>query len=164
MLIIVLNSLSLWIGISVLLVAWNFDPRSCEIALGLWSLLQFVLALYSLLVQGCDPSVLLDATDGIDSENESPPKESLKGFVDLIDVIKSELEEAHPGVVSCAHVVVFAARESVLLRIYGSQSYNLLCVEQLIWLSHNLILTNWLELSAYFSHMLQFQISGLDAA
>ncbi|CAK9161478.1 unnamed protein product [Ilex paraguariensis] len=64
---------------------------------------------------GCDPSVLLDATDGIDSENESPPKESLKGFVDLIDVIKSELEEAHPGVVSCAHVVVFAARESVLL-------------------------------------------------
>ena len=65
-------------------------------------------------LQGCDASVLLDAIDGIDSEKEAPPNETLKGF-DLIDIIKSDLEEACPGVVSCADVLVLAARESVAL-------------------------------------------------
>ncbi|KAI8020063.1 putative Peroxidase 48 [Camellia lanceoleosa] len=61
--------------------------------------------------QGCDESVLLDAIDGVDSEKESPPNETLKGF-DLIDIIKSKLEEACPGVVSCADILFLAARES----------------------------------------------------
>lgn len=64
--------------------------------------------------QGCDASVLLDAVDGVDGEKESPPNETLKGF-DAIDIIKSELEEACPGIVSCADILVFAARESVAL-------------------------------------------------
>jgi len=50
----------------------------------------------------------------VDSEKDSPPNETLKGF-NLIDVIKSELEEVCPGTVSCADVVVLAARESVAL-------------------------------------------------
>ncbi|KAL7222207.1 hypothetical protein ACSBR1_024007 [Camellia fascicularis] len=62
-------------------------------------------------VNGCDASVLLDAIDGVDREKESPPNETLKGF-DLIDIIKSKLEEACPGVVSCADILVLAARES----------------------------------------------------
>ncbi|PSR96123.1 Peroxidase [Actinidia chinensis var. chinensis] len=65
-------------------------------------------------IEGCDASVLLDAIDGIDSEKEAPPNETLKGF-DLIDIIKSDLEEACPGIVSCADVLVLAARESVAL-------------------------------------------------
>lgn len=66
------------------------------------------------LVQGCDASVLLDASAEIDSEKESPPNQSLKGF-DIIDIIKSQLEKECPGTVSCADLLVLAARESVVL-------------------------------------------------
>ncbi|XP_009785165.1 putative Peroxidase 48 [Nicotiana tabacum] len=72
------------------------------------------LAFHDCFVEGCDASVLLDPAEGFHSEKESPPNESLKGF-DVIDIIKSELEEACPGVVSCADTVVLAARESVIL-------------------------------------------------
>ncbi|CAL5361370.1 unnamed protein product [Camellia sinensis] len=72
------------------------------------------LVFHDCFIEGCDASVLLDAIDGIDSEKESPPNETLKGF-DLIDMIKSELEEACPGVVSCADILVLGARESVVL-------------------------------------------------
>ncbi|XAR50637.1 Peroxidase [Bertholletia excelsa] len=72
------------------------------------------LVFHDCFIEGCDASVLLDAIDGIESEKESPPNETLKGF-DLIDIVKSELEAACPGVVSCADIVVLAARESVIL-------------------------------------------------
>ena len=69
------------------------------------------------MLQGCDASVLLDDDDYIDSEKESPPNGSLKGF-DVIETIKSKLEEACPGVVSCADILVLAARDSVVLVMY----------------------------------------------
>ncbi|XP_060205783.1 putative Peroxidase 48 [Lycium barbarum] len=72
------------------------------------------LVFHDCFVEGCDASVLLDSVEGMQSEKESPPNESLKGF-DVIDIVKSELEEACPGVVSCADAVVLAARESVIL-------------------------------------------------
>ena len=65
-------------------------------------------------MQGCDASLLLDAVDGIEGEKEASPNESLKGF-EIIDLIKAELEEVCPGVVSCADVLVLAAREAVVL-------------------------------------------------
>lgn len=65
-------------------------------------------------LQGCDASVLLDADEGLTSEKEAAPNLSLKGF-DVIDDIKSELEKVCPGVVSCADLLVLAAREAVLL-------------------------------------------------
>ncbi|KZV56100.1 Peroxidase 48-like [Dorcoceras hygrometricum] len=72
------------------------------------------LAFHDCFVEGCDASVLLDATDVMESEKDCLPNESLKGY-DVIDIIKSELEESCPGVVSCADIIVLAARESVLL-------------------------------------------------
>ncbi|KAK7255377.1 hypothetical protein RIF29_28786 [Crotalaria pallida] len=64
--------------------------------------------------EGCDASVFLDADAYTDSENESPPNQSLQGF-DVIETIKSKLEEACPGVVSCADILVLAARDCVAL-------------------------------------------------
>ncbi|CAI9114123.1 OLC1v1014773C1 [Oldenlandia corymbosa var. corymbosa] len=72
------------------------------------------LVFHDCFIQGCDASVLLDSSEEIHSEKDSPPNESLKGF-DQIDIIKEELEEVCPGVVSCADIVVLAARESVIL-------------------------------------------------
>lgn len=62
-------------------------------------------------MQGYDASILLD---GVESEKKAIHNLSLRGF-EQIDVIKSRLEEACPGVVSCADIVALAARESVLV-------------------------------------------------
>ncbi|GMH17661.1 hypothetical protein Nepgr_019502 [Nepenthes gracilis] len=74
-------------------------------------------------IEGCDASVLLDAIGGGGSEKEVPPNETLKGF-DVVDFIKSEVEEACPGVVSCADILALAAREAVSLA--GGPYYPLL--------------------------------------
>ncbi|KAG8643527.1 hypothetical protein MANES_11G044766v8 [Manihot esculenta] len=71
------------------------------------------LAFHDCFIEGCDASVLLDSAEDLKSEKDSAPNESLKGF-DTIDIIKSQVEEVCPGVVSCADIVVLAAREGVV--------------------------------------------------
>ena len=73
------------------------------------------------MLQGCDASVLLDDSATIVSEKNSVPnKNSLRGF-EVIDEIKAKLEEACPQTVSCADILAFVARDSIVL---VSQSSN----------------------------------------
>jgi hypothetical protein len=69
--------------------------------------------------QGCDGSLLLDDDlPAIQSEKHVPANDkSARGF-EVVDGIKSALEEACPGIVSCADILALAAEISVeLVRI-----------------------------------------------
>ena len=69
--------------------------------------------------QGCDGSLLLDNSDTIESEKEAAGNNnSARGF-EVVDQMKSLLEAACPGVVSCADILTIASQESVLLVIYA---------------------------------------------
>lgn len=63
------------------------------------------------LVQGCDGSVLLD---GATSEKAAAINVNLHGF-EAIDAAKEAVEAACPGVVSCADILQYAARDAVTL-------------------------------------------------
>ncbi|KAK9066660.1 hypothetical protein SSX86_013983 [Deinandra increscens subsp. villosa] len=66
-------------------------------------------------VQGCDASVLLDDSEVFASEKNSVPNSnSIRGF-EVIDEIKSKLEEECPETVSCADILALAARGSTVL-------------------------------------------------
>ncbi|XP_073147892.1 peroxidase 5-like [Henckelia pumila] len=67
------------------------------------------------LVQGCDASILLDATPSREAVEKKASQNGrfVRGF-DLIDEMKARLEAECPGVVSCADVIAFANRDSLV--------------------------------------------------
>ncbi|KAG6543525.1 hypothetical protein Mapa_015019 [Marchantia paleacea] len=68
------------------------------------------LAFHDCFVQGCDASVLLN---GPGTEKAAPVNKFLTGF-EILDEAKQELEKICPGVVSCADILQYAARDSVV--------------------------------------------------
>nr|AAX44001.2 putative secretory peroxidase [Catharanthus roseus] len=73
-------------------------------------------------VNGCDGSILLDDTSSFTGEKRAAPNfNSARGF-EVVDNIKSAVENVCPGVVSCADILAIAARDSV--QILGGPSWN----------------------------------------
>ncbi|GFZ01711.1 peroxidase superfamily protein [Actinidia rufa] len=64
---------------------------------------------------GCDGSILLDDTSSFTGEKTAGPNNnSVRGY-SVIDDIKSKVEAACPGVVSCADIVAIAACDSTVI-------------------------------------------------
>ncbi|RWW12871.1 hypothetical protein BHE74_00009823 [Ensete ventricosum] len=63
-------------------------------------------------VNGCDGSILLDGSDG--EKFAFPNRNSARGF-DVVDSIKTAVENVCNGTVSCADVLAIAARDSIVL-------------------------------------------------
>ncbi|RWR92449.1 peroxidase 17-like protein [Cinnamomum micranthum f. kanehirae] len=66
-------------------------------------------------VNGCDASLLLDDTPYMDGEKQALSNiNSLRSF-EVIDEVKEAVESACPGAVSCADILIMAARDAVVL-------------------------------------------------
>nr|CAA71491.1 peroxidase [Spinacia oleracea] len=74
-------------------------------------------------VNGCDGSVLLDDTPTSQGEKMAFPNRnnSIRGF-EVIDAIKSNVEAACSGTVSCADILALAARDGV--QLLGGPTWN----------------------------------------
>ncbi|KAL6980811.1 peroxidase [Sarracenia purpurea var. burkii] len=66
-------------------------------------------------VNGCDGSILLDDTANFTGEKRAAPNlNSVRGF-DVVDNVKSAVENVCPGVVSCADILAITSRDSVVI-------------------------------------------------
>lgn len=66
------------------------------------------------MVESCDASILLETTRNLVSEKESERNFGMRNFK-FVNTIKNAVEEECPGVVSCADIIVLAAREGIVM-------------------------------------------------
>ncbi|XP_061337789.1 peroxidase 15-like, partial [Gastrolobium bilobum] len=66
-------------------------------------------------VQGCDASILLNNTATIVSEQQALPNNNSIRGLDVVNQIKTAVENSCPGVVSCADILALAASVSSAL-------------------------------------------------
>lgn len=64
------------------------------------------------MVESCDASLLLDTTNGIETEQTSPRNFGMRNFK-YIQVIKKAVEDECPATVSCADIVALSARDGI---------------------------------------------------
>ncbi|XP_009801294.1 putative Peroxidase 48 [Nicotiana tabacum] len=109
---------------------YNYYEEQCErdVEEMVWSTMHRIVAMqhnapaqllrllfHDCFIGGCDASVLLaNSNKNGTVEREAIPNRTLKGF-SFIDMIKDEIEEACPGVVSCSDILVLATRDGIVL-------------------------------------------------
>ncbi|KAH7654255.1 Peroxidase protein [Dioscorea alata] len=88
-------------------ITWNHVANNSELPAKLLRMF-----FHDCFVRGCDASVLIDSTANNTAEKDAFPNLSLAGF-DVIDEVKTALENSCPGIVSCADIVALATRDSI---------------------------------------------------
>lgn len=89
--------------------------------------------------QGCDGSILLDNADGIQSEKDAGPNMNSADGFDVVDDIKTALENVCPGVVSCADILALASQISVTLvsklaLILSNTTYQICLYDRIVYI------------------------------
>jgi peroxidase len=89
---------------------------SCRIYLSL-------INIYTLKLQGCDGSVLLDGSASGPSEQDAPPNLTLRARAfEIIDDLRERVHKECGRVVSCSDILAIAARDSVYLVSHSNHS------------------------------------------
>ncbi|XP_019162808.1 PREDICTED: cationic peroxidase 1-like [Ipomoea nil] len=129
---------NLLLGLNSAHLSMNFYSKTCPHALSIIkttvynavklqprmgaSLLRF--HFHDCFVNGCDASILLEDTATFIGEQTAAPNNNTLRGLNVVDDIKTQLEESCAGVVSCADILTVAARDSVV--VLGGPTWNVL--------------------------------------